>query len=832
MDPSSDLFVRSAVPIGAIMHTLLLDLRYCLRQLIHSPGFTLAAVVSLALGIGATTAVFSVVYAAVIDPFPYYAANRMANMQLIDKTGQESYFGLTGQQWQAIRHAPPLEDAFISDGRKLTLTGHDLPEDVLAAYMTSNGFEFLGMPVALGRGLLPSDAVDGHDPQPVVVLSYKFWQRHFSGDPAIVGKTVQLARKDYTIVGVAAPRFTWGDGDVYLPLKITQDPVRAYYVGLRLKPGVTRAAGAAALLPLIHEFASETPKHFPQHFPEGYTFSLFGVNDYYVKQLGGTLALLFSAVVLLLAIGCGNVSILLLARGAARQHELALRSAIGASRTRIVRQLLTESLLLSFTGAALGVLLAYKSVAAMAALLPQYSMPHEADIQINLPVLLFSVAVALLTGVLFGLWPALRLSRPDVGQMMQSGSRKIAGRLGGRATNNILIAGQIALTLLMLAGAGAAIQGFLRTIHRPLGYDPHNVMSVGIPVRDGAYKTWGERAAYFDQLQKKVATISGVSMTATSINATPPANGFPTHVEFLGKTAQDEQKVLANFVSPTYFPVLRIPLAQGRIWDETENRTGGHVAVINQTMARRYFPAGDAIGHSLKVPEIQNQPPYILAAPDATGWMQIVGVVADKLDDGLRKPIQPEVFLPSTTFMGMGMQILVRSEVSPLTLLHSVAAQVNSVDADQQINGEVRDLEHWITSQPEIAQEHLVAWLFGLFAALGLALAAVGLYSVVSYTVTQRTGEFGIRMALGAPRTHVLRIVFESTLLSVGCGMAAGLVLTFSLQRVLAHWAEGSSRDPLVLVAAALLLSAVALVACVVPARRASRVDPALALRY
>jgi ABC-type antimicrobial peptide transport system permease subunit len=286
-----------------------------------------------------------------------------------------------------------------------------------------------------------------------------------------------------------------------------------------------------------------------------------------------------------------------------------------------------------------------------------------------------------------------------------------------------------------------------------------------------------------------------------------------------------------NFVSPTYFPVLRIPLAQGRIWDETENRTGGHVAVINQTMARRYFPAGDAIGHSLKVPEIQNQPPYILAAPDAAGWLQIVGVVADKLDDGLRKPIQPEVFLPSTTFMGMGMQILVRSEVSPLTLLHSVGAQVNSVDADQQINGEVRDLEHWITSQPEIAQEHLVAWLFGLFAALGLALAAVGLYSVVSYTVAQRTGEFGIRMALGAPRTHVLRIVFESTLLSVGCGMAAGLVLTLSLQRLLAHWAEGSSRDPLVLVAAALLLSAVALVACVVPARRASRVDPALALR-
>jgi putative ABC transport system permease protein len=811
------------------MHTLLQDLRYSLRQLIHSPGFALAAIVSLALGIGATVAVFSVVYAVLMNPYPYAAPGRMVHMRLTDKSGHPRGFGLTGQQWQVIRHSPAVEDAFMTDGWNLTVTGHDLPEDLQGVYVTSNTFQFLGVPPVLGRGLLPSDAVDGHDPQPVAVLSYKFWQRHFSGDPDVLGKTLQLVRKNYTIVGVAAPRFTWNDADVYLPLKVTQDPVRSYEAELRLKPRVSHGAAAAALTPLIHEFAKETPDHFPK---EAYTFSIIGLNDDFIKQLGGTLALLLSAVALLLAIGCGNVSILLLARGAARQHELALRSAVGATRWRIVRQLLTESLLLSFTGAALGVLLAYKTVAMIVALLPDYSFPHEAAIQVNLPVLLFSVGVGLFTGVVFGLWPALRLSRPDVGQVMQSGSRRVAGRLGGRATNNTLIAGQIALTLLMLAGAGASIQGFLRTMHTPLGYDPHNVMSVGIPVHDGTYKTWGERSAYFDQLQKKVANVPGVTMTAISSNATPPANGFPTRVEFLGKTAQDEQKVLVNLVSPTYFAVLRIPLAQGRIWDETETRNGAHLAVINQTLAHRYFPSGDAIGHSLKVPEIQDQPPYNLAAPDAAGWLQIVGVVADKLDDGLRKPIQPEVFVPYTISLRMYTQILVRSEVSPLTLLHSVGAQVNSVDADQQINGQVQDLEHWITSQPEIQQEHLVAWLFGLFAALGLALAAVGLYSVVSYTVAQRTGEFGIRMALGAPRAHVLRIVFKSTLLSVGCGMAAGLVLTLSLQRVLAHWAEGSSRDPLVVVLAAMLLSLVAFVACSVPARRASRVDPVTALRY
>ncbi|HEY1899681.1 MAG TPA: ABC transporter permease [Steroidobacteraceae bacterium] len=810
------------------MHTLLQDLRYSVRQLIHSPGFALAAVVSLALGIGATAAVFSVVYAVLMDPYPYAAPDRMVHMRITDKSGQQLDFGLTGQQWQVLRHSPAVEDAFMTDQWSLTVTGHDLPEDVNGDYATSNTFQFLGVPTVLGRGLLPSDAVDGHDPQPVAVLSYQFWRRHFAGNPDVVGKTLQLVHKNYTIVGVAASRFTWNDADVYLPLKVTQNPELAYETELRLKPGVSHAAAAAALTPLIQQFAKETPKHFPK---EAYTFSVIGLNDDFVKQLGGTLALLFSAVALLLAIGCGNVSILLLARGTARQHELALRSAVGASRRRIVRQLLTEALLLAFAGAALGVLLAYKTIAAIVALLPQYSFPHEAAIQMNLPVLLFSVGVALFTGVLFGLWPALRLSRPDVGQVMQSGSRRVAGRLGGRASNNILIAGQVMLTLLMLAGAGAAIQGFLRTMHTPLGYDPHNVMSVGIPVHDGTYKTWGERAAYFDQVQKKVATVRGVTMTAISGNATPPTNGWGTHIDFLGKAAQDEQRVRVNFVSPTYFPVLRVPLLQGRIWDDTEDRNGAHLAVINQTLARRYFPHGDAIGHSLRIPELQDQPPYVLASADGAGWMQIVGVVADKLDDGLRKPIVPEVFVPFTTQMYMYTQILVRSEVSPLTLLHSVAAQVNSLDTDQQINGQVQDLEHWITSQPEIQQEHLVAWLFGLFAALGLVLAAVGLYSVVSYTVAQRTGEFGIRMALGAPRTHVLRIVFASTVVSVGSGMVAGLVLTLSLQRVLAHWAEGSSRDPLVVVAAALLLSLVALVACAVPARRASRVDPALALR-
>lgn len=811
------------------MKTAIQDLRYCIRQLRKSPGFTVTALVSLTLGIGCTTAVFSVVYAILMDPYPYAASDRMVHMRLLDSAGHESGFGLTGGQWQTIRKSPVVEDAFASDDWSLTVTGRDLPEDVNGVYFTSNTFDYMGVPPAFGRGLIPSDAIGGQDPQPVVVLGYKFWQRHFSSDPNVVGHTIQLVRKTYTIVGVAASRFTWDDGDVYLPLKVTQDPTRAYYVGIRLKPGISHKAAIGALQPLIEQFRKESPTHFPKG---SFKFHVVGLNDDFVKQMGGTLYLLFSAVAFLLLIGCGNVSILMLARGTARQHEFAVRAAIGASRRRLVRQMLTEALMLSVTGAAFGVLLAERAIKIIVDLLPKYSFPHEAAIQLNGPVLIFSVTLAIVTGVLFGLWPSLQLSRPDVNQLMQSSTRRIVGGARGRIMNNLLIAGQIALTLVMLAGAGAAMQGFLRLLHTPLGYDPHNVMSVGIPVHDGSYPTWEARSAYFEQIRDKVAAVPGVAMAAVSTNATPPSNGWDTGIEILGKPPQDSQKVRINFVGPGYFPILRIPLAQGRVWNETENHRAARVAVINETMARRYFPSGDALRHSLKIPEMTNVPPFNLSAPGTNPWLQIVGVVADKRNDGLRKPILPEAFIPYTLSMRMWTQILVRSETSPLSLLHSIGRQVNSINADQQISGQVEDLEHWIHDQQEWEQEHLVAWLFGSFAILALALAAAGLYSVVSFSVEQRTNEFGIRMALGASSGDVLWSVFSSMAASVGGGLLAGIVLTVALSNALARWAEGSSRDAFVLLGAAVVLSAVAAFACAGPARRASGTDPMAALRY
>jgi predicted permease len=408
--------------------------------------------------------------------------------------------------------------------------------------------------------------------------------------------------------------------------------------------------------------------------------------------------------------------------------------------------------------------------------------------------------------------------------------------VAGRRIHNALIAGQIALTLLMLAGAGAAIEGFVRLMHTPLGYDPHNVMSVGIPIHDGTYKTWAERAPYFEQLQAAAAHVPGVTIAAISSNATPPSNGFNTKFEIVGTPSSQDQSLRFNMVSPDYFTALRVPLLQGRLWDLAENHRGAPLMVVNQNLARKYFPNGDALGHSFKMPEVTARPPYLLTAPGADqGPFLIIGVVGDKLDDGLSNPIVPEAFVPYTAAMGMYTQLLIRSQVPPLTLLHSIRAVVNSVDHDQQTSNDPRDLEHWITNEPEWARGRLVAWLFGAFAALALALAAVGLYSVVSYTVVQRTNEFGIRMALGAPRQHLLRIVFASTVTSVGIGIASGLALSLALSRVMAHWAQesqASSHDPLLLAASSATLILVASLACSIPARRAAGVDPMTAIRY
>jgi predicted permease len=818
------------------MHTLLQDLRYSARQLIKAPGFTLTAVISLALGIGAATAVFSVIYAVLMNPYPYPAADRIVRLTVDSVAGSGDPVRLNGAEIQTLQQSPVVESVLASDNSALMLTGHDLPEAVYVVSLISNNFQDLGVPALLGRGLWPSDAVDGQDPRPVAVLSYRFWRKHYFSNPDVVGRTLQLDHRNFEIVGVASPRFTWGEGEVYLPLKLMRDPGRTSVVDLLLRPGVSHAAADAALQPLVEQFA----KYMPNDFPDVFKIHVQGLNDWVAGSMGGTLYLLFAAVMLLLVIGCGNVSILLLARGTARQHELAVRTAVGAGRFRIVRQLLTESLLLAVIGALLGVLASFGALVLIQRLLPQSTFASEAMIRINLPVLFFSVTVTLGTGVLFGLWPALRLSRTHIGEIMQSGARRLAGSVRGRKAHSMLIASQVALTLLLLAAAGSTMKGFAQLIHQPLGYDPHNVMAIGIPLRAGSYGTWLVRASYFEQLREKVAETPGVITVAISTDATPPRNGWTMGFEVLGKPmapgagavfdSSGSEVGSVNLISPEYFAALRIPVLQGRIWNDAENNKGAHVAVINRTLAQRYFPNGDAIGHSLRSGGLEGNPATVLSPPNiGATWFQIVGIVGDARNDGLRSAPRPSVYVPYTFSMGEGTEILVRSEVPPLRLLNAVREQLRAINPDQI--GDAIDLETRLTYEPEWQQEHIAAWIFGAFAWLALALAAIGLHSVVSYTVAQRTNEFGIRLALGARREDLLRIVFRSASGSMGAGIAGGVVLSLALSQIMAKWIQGNPRDPIILLAGAILLSLVSGLACAIPARRAYKVDPMVALR-
>ncbi len=541
--------------------------------------------------------------------------------------------------------------------------------------------------------------------------------------------------------------------------------------------------------------------------------------------------LLLGAVTSLLLVGCANVSILLLVRGAHRQQELAVRAALGAGRLRIVQQLLTEALAIAAVGALLGVLIAWRGLAAIVAWVPTNSFASESVIEMNLPVLLFSTALAIVASVVFGVWPALQLSRPDLGRVAQVSARRVLGSQQGRRLHRVMVSVQVALTLLMLTAAGAAQKGFLRLANADLGYDPRNTMSLPIPVHDGTYRTWKERSEYFERLRAAVAAMPQVVSAGISTNATPPANGGDTAIEILGSTALEKPVARSNFVSSEYFPLLHIPVAQGRLWNRDEMARGASLAVINQTMARQYWPNGDAIGRRFRFVNMKDEPPYSPASAGADGAIEIIGVVADARNDGLRNPIKSAFYVPYPLKMRMFTQILVRTRVAPLSILRDVRAELVRVDREQQVM-RVRDLDGWITNLPEYAQQRLVARLFGIFSILALVLSAVGLYSVVSYGVTARTNEFGIRMALGAKRSDVVRMVLSATSWNVAAGLVAGVLLCVVLDNVASRWVTESSRDPLILGGVTVLLLAVGAAACLAPARRAASIDPMAAVRH
>jgi len=815
---------RSTIPM---IENFLRDARFGLRSLYKSPGYALIVIFSLALGIGATTAVFSVIYGVLLNPYPYPASDRMVHLLVQDAAGHLVWPLYSGSQFQEVRQAKCIQGAVGYRNREWDITGNDLPEALISTDLTANGFEYFGVHALLGRGLQPSDVSSGQVAQPVTVLGYKFWLRYYDGDPHIVGKTIQLNHGNYTIVGVAPPRFTWGNGDLFLPAVISDDPTQKLEINLRLKRGISIKAAQDELGSLLRQFAIQNPQQFPRDFRPHLT----PLNEVFEHQVGPILYLLLGAVGLLLLIGCSNVSILSMARGTARKQELAVKSALGANRLRLVCSLLTESVLLSVVGSGVGILLAYQVVGFIRDRLPQASFPGEAVIHINLPVLTFCVALSLICGTLSGLSGALEFSRPQIDQVLRASSSKVAGHVHGKLLHRILIAGQVALTVVLLSGAGAAMQAFLHIAHRPLGYDPHHVVEIGFPINEHAYPTWKVRQQYLNTLRDAVASTPGVTGAAISLYATPPNSGWDTSFVLRGHSDAESRRISAHFVSADYFHVLRIPLLSGRLWDSAESARGEQVGLINQAMQREFFRGQNPIGRFIRLPKI-GYLQYSLPAPKEGDWIEIIGVVGDAVNDGLDRPVKPAIYTPFSTLLARGTQILVRTQGQPLALLSEIRRSVQKLNADQTTEPELRDLEEWMRHQPDWARAVLIGTLFSGFSLLALALAAVGLFSVVAYSVAQRTSEFGVRIALGAQHWDVLKTVLGSIAATIGVGLLGGWVLALALRQLAGALIVMKGSDAFVLAGAAFLLIAVAAIACLIPAYRATTVDPVKALRY
>jgi predicted permease len=815
------------------------DIRYGLRGLRRNPGFAAVAVLSLALGIGATTAMFSLIYAVLLHPFPYADADRITYLFGISKKGADTGFtfvSLSKAQFDELRLAAPVESVLGFNPTEVEITGGPFPEEIAGTYLTENEGAFFGVRPLLGRNIQPSDAENGG--HPVVVLNYRFWQRHFGGDPHVIGQTLEINHAPYTIVGVMPRSFAFNDladvADVYLPFSLAPK-ISVYIPWIKLRPHVTLAAANAALEPFARELEKQSPGRLRQ-----YNLALEPILWSFQQNIGHTLTLLLAGVVLLLIIGCANCSILLLARGRTRQHELAIRSAIGASRWRIVRQLLVEAIVISCTGAVLGVAASYW-LARLPMVLSPDSFPAESFIRINASILAFSVALALLCGILFGLVPALRLSRRDSAPMLPGRQTGVVAAPAKRRWS-VLIAAQVALTLLLMATAGTAIRSFLGLMRASLGYDPANVMRLGI-IRHGTDKDEPGRiqsreaqTAYFEQIREKIASVPGISIVAVGgLDAMPPYSGAGNAFELDGTRDQEQQQARVILVGQRYFAALRIPVLQGRIWNADENNRADFIAVVNHAFAARYLSSSSAMRRQLRIPDLKPQNRYQVASAQSTAWREIIGVVGDARNNGLDRPVVPAIYLPYTTVMRPYAQFLVRTQGDPLTYLQSIRAAVASVAPGQTLssssfNGTLT-LNEAIERDAQYSSQRLFSILFSVFSAMALALALVGIFSLVAYSVAQRTTEFGVRLALGAPRKHVLWVAARIAFVSAAVGIAMGLAVDSFLGALLAHWMQNTFAAG-GLIAAAALLGLSALVACLWPARHAVTVSPTEALRY
>ncbi|HJQ25195.1 MAG TPA: ABC transporter permease [Blastocatellia bacterium] len=816
------------------MQTILQDLRYGARVLMKKPGFTFIAVLTLALGIGATTAIFSVVNGVLLRPLDYQEPQQIVTL-LSQGRGPVSPANFLDLR-TASQSFTQMAAAEAWGG---TLSSQDRPEEVAGLRMGDGLFQLLGVQPLLGRTLEAEDFQPGRDH--VLVLSHKLWQRAFGGDPGIIGQTVPLSGESYTVVGVMPPQFQfppfWSTrAEMWAPLDLSRRATvrngSSLRVFARLKPGV-RLAEAQAEIAAVNAQLTET-------YPEvnaGLDIRVDPLNDKVVGNVRPALLILSGAVGFVLLIACANVACLLLARAAGRQKEIAVRTALGASRRRIVRQLLTESLLLSLCGAAVGILLAVWGVDVLKALLAGNStsftvrLPRLSEIKIDGAVFAFTILVTIATGLLFGLAPALGASKPDLNEALKEGGRSATS--GRRRLRESLVVAELALALVMLVGAGLLMNSFLKLQAVEPGFNPRNLLTMTVSLTGAPRYTGPSREAFYHRLSEQLAALPGVE-SASAINHLPLAGdvwGRSLTIEGRPLPPPGQRAGTIWRVSrPDYFRTMGIPLIAGRDFNDRDSTDAPGVVILNETAARRYWPDADPVGQRITLDD---------PGSSSTQWLTIVGIAKNVKQESWTSEPSNEVYTPFQQSAGFyansarqftSMTLVVRTSVEPGSLASAAQAMVREIDPNLPVSNVV-SMEEVIANA--LWQPRFNLQLIGVFAGVALLLAGVGLYGVMSYSVAQRTQEVGLRMALGAQSGDVIRMIVGQGMKLALAGMALGLVAAVALTRVMTGLLFGvSATDPATFVIVSLILAGVALGACFVPARRATRVDPMVALRY
>jgi putative ABC transport system permease protein len=809
--------------------TLWQDFSYAGRMLRKSPGFTAVAVLTLALGIGASAAIFSVIDHVLLEPFPYQDSNRLMTLQIhdTDQSDPGGRGGFTAPEFLDYTQQNHVFEGAIGDSYADVLyTTAEGTERFSGGRLTAGTFEFLGVPPLLGRALQPDD----YKPTapPVFVLRYKTWAARFSSDRKILNQTFVLNGVPRALVGIMPPRFALGDAELWMPdpldrsSKASDSQFPIYWsMFARLKPGVSIPQAEADLTVVARRLSKVYPKDYPKHF----NVHVVSLADSVVGEFRFTLFIVLAAVGLLLLIGCGNVASLLLARATTREKEFAIRSALGASRWRIVRQLLIESLLLAMGGAAFGWVMAWAGLKALIAVIPPDIIPAEAVIRMNAPVLLFALAVAVLTAIIFGLAPALQVSRRDLNDPLRDSGKGVSGGFRHGGVRNAVVALEVALSLTLLVSAGLLMKSFLALRQVRLGLRPDHILVVRLPLPEDRYKTSEQVTAFFRPLLLRLKSLPGV-VDATETSTLPPYGGIDSDVEVPGRVHAEKWSALFQLCSEGYFPTLRISFLQGRPFTESEVSGARKLAVVNQEFARKYLGSDNPIGQRLHLLQLET-----FADPVRDAWFEIIGVVADVKNQGLQQPILPEVWVPYTVTGAARRGILVRTAGDPMMMMKAVRDEIWATDRGVALTM-TGTLESYINSF-SYSQPRFGFLLMGIFAGIGLILVTIGVYSVIAYTTARRTHEIGIRMALGVQPQNILRLIVGQGGRMALLGIVLGLIASFALTRLMVSMLfQVKPNDPLIFAAVSLLLFAVTLVACYIPARRAMRVDPMVALRY